>query len=203
MQQYNSNLLPFKINYIIISEQISFLPNNILKCSRIVNIKIPEKNIYKYLNTPSYIDKNCILNLKEIKSINKIKDPSDIPSENFDIVCNTIIEKMIKIKKFNLTEFRELLYEILIYNLDFNDVLWNIMSYFIKNNYLSDTSTSIILKDIYKQIKYYNNNYRPIYHLENIIVNILNHIHFKNESNEETLSRTRNRKRNNNKESST
>ena len=45
-------------------------------------------------------------------------------------------------------------------------------------------------------MKQYNNNYRPIYHLEIMLVNIINHIHNYNEpSNTEQLSNTKSKKR--------
>ena len=81
---------------------------------------------------------------------------------------------MDKPNKINLSEFRELLYDILIYNLDFIEVLWSIISYYVQEGKISENKTNDILSNIYGQIKQYNNNYRPIYHLENILLNIVN-----------------------------
>ena len=46
---------------------------------------------------------------------------------------------------------------------------------------LNEKSIHEITNSIYIQIKQYNNNYRPIYHLEIMLVNIINHIHNYNE----------------------
>ena len=175
MQQYNNKMQPFQIRYLLLTEQISFITNNILNYVKVINVKHPDNNIYyKYLKTPSYVDKNCILNLKETKLLEKIKDDSDIPEETFDIITNLIIKKMDKPNKINLSEFRELLYDILIYNLDFIEVLWSIISHYVQEGKISENKTNDILSNIYGQIKQYNNNYRPIYHLENILLNIVN-----------------------------
>ena len=176
IQQYNNSLLPIQIKYIIITEHISFFPNNIIGNARIINIKKPDVKYFEMLNMPSYIDKSCILNLKEIKSIQNINDPENIPKEVFDIVCETIIQKM-ESPKLTLLEFRELLYDILIYNLDFIEIFWNILVYFIENGKLNNQSVLQIVKSTYIQMKQYNNNYRPIYHLEIMLVNIINHIY--------------------------
>ena len=176
IQQYNNSLLPIQIKYILITEHISFLPNNIIYNARIINIKKPNAEFYENLNMPSYLDKSCILNLKELKSIQKIDDPENIPKEVFDIVCETIIQKM-ESPKLTLLEFRELLYDILIYNLDFIEIFWNILIHFIENGKLNQHSVDQIVKSTYIQMKQYNNNYRPIYHLEIMLVNIINHIH--------------------------
>ena len=177
IQQYNSVLLPFQIKYIILTEHISFIPNNIVDSSYIINIERPQNKVYKYLNKPKEIDKTCINNLKEIRSISKIDNLDTIPSEFFDVICNNIIQKMTKPKKLSLFDFREHLYDILVYNLDFIEVLWHILSHFIQEGLLNNESLNVITRDIYNQLKQYNNNYRPIYHLEIILLNILNHIH--------------------------
>ncbi len=176
IQQYNNSILPIQIKYILISEHISFFPNNIINNARIINIKKPDDNIYQSLNLPNYLDKSCILNLKEINSLKKIKDPNDIPKEVFDIICETIINKM-NSPKISLLDFREVLYDILIYNLDFIEILWNVLTHFIEEGKLDEKSIYDITKSIYPQMKQYNNNYRPIYHLEIMLVNIINHIH--------------------------
>ncbi len=177
VQQYNNILLPFQIKYVLITEHISFIPNNIINNMRIINIKRPENEIYQYLKKPVNIDKECIQNLKEVRSISNVKNLDDIPEEYFDIICDSIIQKMTSPAKLSLLTFRECLYDILVYNLDFNEVLWHILTHFINEQKINDTSLQLILNDVYGQLKQYNNNYRPIYHLETILLNILNHIH--------------------------
>jgi hypothetical protein len=50
-----------------------------------------------------------------------------------------------------------------------------------ENKCLSEEDISEILIRTYSFLKYYNNNYRPIYHLESIIFYIINKIHNLNE----------------------
>jgi hypothetical protein len=175
MQQYNNKSQPFQIKYILLTEQISFISNNILNYVKTINVKHPDKNIYyDYLKIPETIDNQYILNLKETKLLQKIENDNEIPQETFDVITNLIIKKMNKPEKIILSEFRETLYDILIYNLDFIEVLWNIIENYVQENRLVDEKLNIILFQIYNQIKQYNNNYRPIYHLENILLNIVN-----------------------------
>tara|TARA_E500000178_G_scaffold277136_1_gene276233 strand:+ start:12 stop:632 length:621 start_codon:yes stop_codon:yes gene_type:complete len=174
IQQYNNSQLFFKIQYILISEHISFIPNNILNNSKIINVQRPSKDIYDYLKIPNEINKNCILNLKEANILKKIKDIETVPEEIFDIICSQLIKKIESKKNITLLELRELLYEILIYNLDFNEILWEIITHLSINNKISYSSLQEILKKLYNNIKRYNNNYRPIYHLENMLLNITN-----------------------------
>ena len=148
---------------------------------KIINIKHPNTDIYyDYLKLPENIDNTCLLNLKEVKMLNLIQEDQEIPNETFDVICGLLKNKMDNPNKLNLLEFRELIYEILIYNLDFIEVLWDIISYYIQEQKLIGNALGTTLKNIYMQIKQYNNNYRPIYHLESILLNIINNI--KNES---------------------
>ena len=195
IQQYNNSILPIQIKYILITEHISFLPNNIINNARVINIKKPDSKYFKELQLPNYLNKSCILNLKEIQSIKNIDNPEDLPKEVFDIICEKIIQKM-QSSKVTLFDFRELLYDILIYNIDFIEIFWNILVYFVEEQKLSEKSVNEIIKSTYTQMKQYNNNYRPIYHLEIMLVNIINHIHNYNEpSNTEQLSNTKSKKR--------
>ena len=176
IQQYNNTQLPFQIHYILLTEQISFISNNILNNIKVINIKRPSNDIYDYLKIPNSIDKKCILNLKESNLLKKTKNINDLPEETFDIICDILIKKIKNNKKISLIEFRELLYDTLIYNLDFNEILWEIITYFTLHNNISEENLKDILFNLHIQIKQYNNNYRPIYHLENMLLNIINNI---------------------------
>ena len=116
------------------------------------------------------------MNLKESNLLKKTKNINDLPEETFDIICDILIKKIKNNKKISLIEFRELLYDTLIYNLDFNEILWEIITYFTLHNNISEENLKDILFNLHIQIKQYNNNYRPIYHLENMLLNIINNI---------------------------
>ena len=174
MQQYNNSFLPFQIRYILVSEQVSFIPNNIMNLVKTINVKRPNDDIYyDYLKVSRDIDKSLVLNLKESKLLNLMKNDQEVPEEIFDIICGEIKKKMDNFKKTTLAEFREQIYDILVYNLDFIEVLWEILSQYVQEDVIKSSDLEKIIEPIYGQIKQYNNNYRPIYHLENILLNIV------------------------------
>ena len=72
---------------------------------------------------------------------------------------------------------REHLYDILTYNIDVYECIWYILYYLISNDYIDNEKSKNILKQLFLQLKYYNNNYRPIYHLERIIYSIIIELH--------------------------
>ena len=188
MQQYNSQSI-IKIKFFIITEHISFIPTNILNSCQIINIKRPNKEEYKNMicsqqqsptnkiNIVNQIELEGILNLKETRYFSLINKTDEIPKDIFNIICDNIIQEISKKEKLSFTDFRDTLYDILTYNLDVTECLWYILRYFIENNYLSSQDITDILDKSYYFLKYYNNNYRPIYHLESIMFYIINKIH--------------------------
>jgi len=127
------------------------------------------------------VDIESLMNIKEVRSFQLINSPDEIPRDAFNIICDNVISEIMNPKKITFTALRDTLYDILTYNLDMTECLWYILRYFIENKCLSEEDISEILIRTYSFLKYYNNNYRPIYHLESIIFYIINKIHNLNE----------------------
>jgi len=129
------------------------------------------------------ITPDCIVNIKEIRSFTLIEKIDELPNDVFNIICDTIISDLSNPSGIVMTTFRDKLYDILTYNLDINECLWYILSHFIhkmnKDNtpILSANDTTDILTKSYSFLKYFNNNYRPIFHLESIMYYMINKIH--------------------------
>jgi hypothetical protein len=117
------------------------------------------------------------MNLKEMASFFYIKKPGEIPEDIFNIICDNIIRGMEDYRNIRIAEFRDTLYDILIYNLEIGDCIWYIFSHFVEGGGFRDADISDILNRVYVFLKYYNNNYRPIYHLESIIFYFIIKIH--------------------------
>ena len=202
------------IHFIIITENVSFLPNNILQACHIVNVCRPSKSEYKKIPQLEkgviidMIDSNEIINIKELYSFTNITDEQQIPKDIFNVVCDNIIREILNHKKLTFAGFRDVIYDILVYNLDMVECLWYILYYLItfhscdhtlgvrkinntnssgneatfgvrlvpepeQQKILSNQDISDILKKTHSFLKYYNNNYRPIYHLESMLFYII------------------------------
>jgi hypothetical protein len=111
-----------------------------------------------------------VLNLKELRLLTRTT-PENLPKDIFNIICDNIINEITNSHTLVFTTFRENLYDILIYNLDITECVWYILTHFIRIGVITDTTE--ILSNIYTFLKYYNNNYRPIYHLESILFYLL------------------------------
>uniref|UniRef100_A0A6C0DUT8 Uncharacterized protein n=1 Tax=viral metagenome TaxID=1070528 RepID=A0A6C0DUT8_9ZZZZ len=122
------------------------------------------------------IDAECIMNAKEIKSFSIINNIETIPNDIFNIICDNIISEILKTVPLSFTGFRDVLYDILTYNLDVSECLWYIINSLIQNGHLQNDDITDVMNKTYLFLKYYNNNYRPIYHLESIMFYIITKI---------------------------
>jgi hypothetical protein len=193
-----------QVKFIILTEHISFIPSNILNTCAVLNIKKPNKNQFKEMIKPinkktiktdtfikkitnkvideqqneilQDIDTNTLINIKEIQSFSLIKNIEEIPKDIFNIICDQIINEITLCEKINFITFRDSLYDILIYNLDAVECIWYILSHFIEENKLESNDISNIIEKTYTFLKYFNNNYRPIYHLESMMFYLITKI---------------------------
>jgi hypothetical protein len=137
-----------------------------------------KKNITALINS---IDTTGIINIKETKSFDLLYSNNsqiqELPDDNFNIICNKVIECIIIEKEVKYIDIRDSLYDILTYNLDLIECIWYIFSFLINHNYLEKEDISEVCNKIHYFLKYYNNNYRPIYHLESFFYYISIKVH--------------------------
>jgi hypothetical protein len=170
IQQNNTTGLYIK--FFILTEQLSFIPDNILESCEVISIPRPSKTNYnKCIKTKNQIQNVSIYNIKTLYIEN-----FDSTSQ-FCIICDKIIEVIMNIDNIHFIKLRELLYTILIYNLDISQCIWYILSKLIANEKINANNITSILIKTYGFFQYYNNNYRPIYHIENYLLYIMNIIH--------------------------
>ena len=163
------NMLSINLYFIIITNEISFFPENIINCCKTIHIGRPNKTSY-IKSTKKKIN-------NEVSIINNIKyiysTSNDNLTINHKIICDKIILQITSIENINLIKFRDLLYDLLIYNLDLTNCIWYIINDLIKQKKIyTNKQLSKILIKLYTFLRYYNNNYRPIYHIENFFLSI-------------------------------
>ena len=172
MQENNSSAI--NIKFILLTEEISFIPDSILNCCEIVNISRPTRVAYtKCIKEKMPID-------MKVESITNIKNLHVNVSElmyPYKIICDKILNEMVNVDELKFLKFRDLLYDIFIYNLDITDCIWYILSTLIQQNKFVKKDLSELLLKTYSFLKYYNNNYRPIYHLESYLFYLTSVIH--------------------------
>ena len=117
-----------------------------------------------------------IQNIKELLSLVNVAKEDDLPSDVFSTICNEIIEEMKQYRNMNMCALRDALYNILIYQLDISECIWYILQTFVENpewwvpNHDPNARVAKIVDKLFFFFKYYNNNYRPICHIEHLFV---------------------------------
>jgi hypothetical protein len=173
-----------KLIFIIITEHISFIPDSILNNSQIISIPRPSfANYNKCLTAKNVLDKQLKLsNINKISNIKNISTNITSLCSPHEPVCNAIIEHIKNPSVISFLSFRDILYEILIYDLDIGECVWYILNELIRDNLLNNDNISDVLLKTYIFFQYYNNNYRPIYHLENYVYNLVVYVNGYKES---------------------
>ena len=59
-----------------------------------------------------------------------------------------------------------MIYELFIYEVDIPVCVWEILNHLVSNDKITNDNTGEIVCETFKFFKLYNNNYRPIYHVE-------------------------------------
>ena len=165
----NNNII---IKFIILTDNISFIPNNILNSCKIIYVSHPKKSNYSKINKKYKLDStNYIDNINYI-NLDIYKEDIIKPYIN---ICNTLIEHIIKIDNINILNIRNTLYDLLVYNVSIPDSILYILKTLIEKNYL--TTNNLDVGNLYEKtcifFLYYNNNYRPIFHLESYILYLI------------------------------
>ena len=148
------------IKYILITEHISFIFKNILDSSLTIGIEKIQNKYLKNLNKKSKAKE--ITNLKNVIV--------NIPQINKTEIITNKLYNILKEDKINYLELRDNVYDLFIYDIPICDC---ILELFKKVNIdLNNEEIEKILLSMITFFKFYNNNYRPITHVENYLLKI-------------------------------
>ena len=165
------NYTSINIIFFILTESISFIPDNIINTCHIISFPRPSKTSYNKIVSKKLPNTLNIKNITNIKSLycNEIIINNNVQNyldKLYNFLCNPDLIKF--------TTFRDEIYDIFIYDIDIGYVLWNIIYQLLKENKIKEANYSYVFIETYSFLQFYNNNYRPIYHLENYLYKIIN-----------------------------
>jgi hypothetical protein len=171
---YNTNI---QIKFFIITEHYSFIPENIVSTCKLISVPRPSKIQYnKCLSNK--IEKKT--NLQDIENIKELKNNSLIKTDkksDYKIIGDKIIQHIINYKTLNIVTLRDDIYDLFIYDINIFTTFLYIIQVLVEKKYITKNMMTPIMIKIYDLFKYYNNNYRPIYHLEKYILYLITIVH--------------------------
>jgi hypothetical protein len=176
MQQNMVTVVDLK--FILITEELSFIPDNILNNCEVINVARPTKTLYnKCIKLKANTLAAITTPLENITNIKNLHASITQLTQPHKIICDKIMDSMLNVDELKFLKFRDLLYDIFIYNLDITDSIWYILSTLINQKKIKPQDLSNMLIKTYTFFQYYNNNYRPIFHLENYLFFLISIIH--------------------------
>jgi hypothetical protein len=202
------------LKFVILSEHVSFLPDNILHRCKLIPFKRPTATTYNKCIFPSSTVGGVALKrsskpsasasvslspllsptidiiketptrltskfpLETITNIKALKSNMTELTEPHENICNCIVEIILSPEaQLKYDALRERLYDLLTYDINIQECVWFILRRLITNGSLLPEMMDDIMIQIYTFFQYFNNNYRPIYHLENFVLLLVCKIH--------------------------
>ena len=146
----------------ISQELLSIFYNNLNSNNKFIFILLCETVCFF---PDSLINRCNIIRFSKVTQNNVIKKKNELLSYH-----NEVMLELVKSKTINYQKLRDTIYDIFIKHYCIYDVIW----FLIKELKIEDIK---ILEHINSCCKLYNNNYRPIYHIERLILLIHENIH--------------------------
>ena len=150
----NDITIKFTIQYILIAEHISFMPDHFLDKFSIVRVPVPNESVLELMrsSTPD----------------SRWSQPTTVlekaPYER--IIIDNVLNHMVNFNPKKTIAMRNSLYDVHIYSLYSHDVVWVILTQFL----CKFNNVPRVLVDYARMMSQYVNNYRPIIHLERLIM---------------------------------
>jgi len=179
------------LKYIMLTEHVGFIPINILNNCEIVPVARPTAAMYKKIFAIAPLIKIIPENITNIKSLQNCDNkmaatattaataataaPATAATSNpRQELFNNLCDYISNVDQIRFAQLRELLYDIMIYDFDITECAWHLITELKRKGLLRDADMSHVMINTYKFLQYYNNNYRPISHLENFVFMLIN-----------------------------
>jgi hypothetical protein len=194
--------------FIILTEHVGFLPDNILHRCKLIPFKRPTMIMYNkclsHVKKPS--SKTRIIpvtesppsnpanmtdiiketpmrltnkfRLETITNIKSLKSNTLDTTEQHENICNCIVDIILSPQaQLKYDDLRERLYDLLTFDINIQECVWYMLRKLMVEGALLPEMMDDIMIQIYTFFQYFNNNYRPIYHLENFVLLLVCKIH--------------------------
>lgn len=171
IQPNNTNV---NLIYIVITESVSFIPDNIVNNFHILSIPRPKK-----LNYNKILGKKlpASYNVDNITNIKNIMTDTVALTANVNSYVDTLYSAIDTPDTLKCVHFRDMIYDIFIYHMEVGRVVFLLLKKIIASRTLAPEIIDAMYLESFQLLQFYNNNYRPIYHLENYLYSLINKIH--------------------------
>lgn len=165
-----------RVVFILMTSQISFIPNRLVQCCEMIRVPKPVKSVLqKYLKSVvsekgiSVEQAQYLCNLKMMHHYSYI----ECSLSNPHLIMSRKLIMAMKNEHIDFIQLRELIYDLFIYNVDIPECAWYILTTLFQEQCLRPEQLTDAVLITYQFFKLFNNNYRPIYHVEYYILSLI------------------------------
>lgn len=188
------------LKFVLLSDALSFIPTSVLNVCQVIPVSRPSKT--KYQSVLSSVAKKrwpTTLLVEDVSNIHFVQLGLGQTTNGLErmhshkTTCDRILHEMVGLSRLKIGRFRELLYDVLVYNLNVHTCICYILTQLMKTRWLCvdggvatvatvvdekmKMKMSRVWKNTYLFFRQYNNNCRPIYHLERYLFYLITEIH--------------------------
>jgi len=156
-----------EIRFVLVTTEISFIPEHIRSLCDVISVERPTKKKIEAISNkrlPATNPTHSISNMEHVIQGNlELSNPHHL-------ICNEILDQIYDVDNLSIAKLRDTIYKLLIFHQD----IYNSMNYIIQQCIIRGSINDIKFTELYHHIHklsvLYNNNYRPIFHLERFIL---------------------------------
>lgn len=171
------------MTFIFLTEQLACLPNNLRKECAVCCMARPSSEQYKQLGIGGEIEPHQISNIRLARSIANnpawslaILQPHESLSDKLLNHMKLLQETAVSRSAPLFLTIREIIYDMFIHNVAIEEVIWYIIQSLIKEGLMPTSKLTNVYMQLCFFLKCYNNNYRPIYHVERFVLYLVNEL---------------------------
>lgn len=161
--QYKSKLV-----YFIVTEHVGFIPDNIFNNCQLIEICTPKKGLLQEVF-------GCQIT-KSVHNLKSVKTKTTDLITSYELLCDNITKSIVT-KCANGMDVRDMLYDILLLQFDIYECVWYIVSKLYENKFIKIEKMDLVFDKLFHFFNNFNNNFRPIFHLEFLYYSLVEIIH--------------------------
>jgi hypothetical protein len=187
-----------RLTLILLTDELSFIPDNIFNCCQLLTLPRPSRALYNACLLPepstaatlpmtsvpmtsvpmtSVPMTSVPMSLADISNIKNLHLNVPELMRPHEVICQKLLDDIKNPQALNFLILRENLYDLFIYNLNLFDCVWYIIDHLTRAHLLPSASQAEVWLKTYTFLQYFNNNYRPVYHVESFILFLIEKVH--------------------------
>ena len=148
--------------FILLSEHVGFIPRKIIE--RCLRIPVPRPAIARLRAADLPCER--VDNLKSVSETQQQVETRERP------LCENVLQVIIADETPDYIALRTLFYELLIRQHSIADCIWGLSQQLCERGYCPPEKYTALFEQLCLFFRLYNNNYRPIYHLERLALSL-------------------------------